>query len=54
MGVRRPNDVTRLGLIGLGSGRFGIGLTGIGALEVRRARRNLKGAAQEMRCLQSG
>lgn len=54
MGVRRPSEVTRLGLIGLGSGRFGTGLTGIGALEVRRARRNLKGAVQETRCLLSG
>jgi len=54
MGVRRPREVARLGLIGLGSGRVGIGLTGGGAFEQRRARRNLKGIVQETRCLQSG
>ena len=54
MGVRRPSEVARLGLIGLGSGCFGIGLTGGGALELRRARRNLKGIVQQARCLLSG
>lgn len=54
MGVRRPNEVARPGLIGLGSGRVGIGLTGGGAFEQRRARRNLKGIVQETRCLLSG
>jgi hypothetical protein len=51
MGVRRPREVARLGLIGLGSGRVGTGLTGGGAFEQRRARRNLKGIAQETRLL---
>jgi hypothetical protein len=54
MGVRRPSEVARLGLIGLGSGRVGTGLTGGGALELRRERRNLKGIVQQARCLLSG
>lgn len=54
MGVRRPSEVARPGLIGLGIGRVGMGLTGGGTLELRRARRNLKGAAHKTRCLHSG
>jgi hypothetical protein len=53
MGVRRPNEGGRFGLRGLGMGRVGTGLMGGGALEQRRVRRNLSGAAQQ-RCLPSG
>jgi hypothetical protein len=36
IGVRRPSEVAKLGLIGLGNGRVGIRLTGRGAFKVRR------------------
>ena len=54
MGVRRPNEGGKFGFSGLGIGRVGTGLTGGGALELRRVRRNLSGVAQEPRCLLSG
>lgn len=54
MGVRRPNEGGRFGLRGLSIGRVGTGLMGGGALEQRRERRNLSGAAQDPRCLPSG
>ena len=52
--AQRSHEVNWLRLIELGSGRFGIGLTGLEALEVRQARRNSKDAVQEARCLMSG
>jgi hypothetical protein len=55
IGVRRPSELAKLGLIGLGNVRVvDIRLTGRGAFKVRREGRNLKGTVQEIRCLRSG